>query len=48
MKIRYNLFLDEELIAKLKIIAKNKDVTTSALIRKILQAWVNAFDAKRT
>lgn len=37
---RYNFFLPEDVIEALKIVAKQKDMTHSALIRRILVAYV--------
>ena len=43
---RYNFFLPEELIEALKVIAQQKDLTHSALIRRILMAYVKQHEQR--
>jgi hypothetical protein len=43
---RYNFFLPEELIETLKVIAQQKDMTHSALIRRILMAYVKQHEQR--
>lgn len=37
---RYNFFLSEELVAELQQMAKERDMSLSALIRKVLSKYV--------
>ena len=43
---RYNFFLPEELIETLKVIAQQKDMTHSALIRRILMTYVKQHEQR--